>query len=160
MIRLRYILSRLWLAAAVAAMAVVVTDCSHSSLYDDVPPAIEQFIAHYYPNSALSSFTATGSSYRAVIKNGPALTFDKQCQWTELDGNGETLPQVFLFNELPPALYAYVQESESLDGVYLARRVRDSYELTLKSTTVNYDGATGVITGEVTPPEADPAPEA
>lgn len=143
------ILSRIRVCAALSLLAIALGACSHNSLYDDVPAPIEKFIAQYYPSSALASFTSTPTSYRAVIKNGPVLTFDTSCQWTELDGDGETLPQVFLFNELPPALYAYVQETESLDGVYKARRDKDNYTLTLLSTTVTYTGSTGELTGDV-----------
>ncbi len=140
--KLRHILIPLF-----AALAAIMVGCSDNNVYDDVPTPISKFLAHYYPNSALESFTATGTSYRAVIKNGPTLTFNTSCQWTDINGNGEPLPEVFLFNEVPPALYAYVQETENLNSVYAASRDGDTYTLTFLSTAVTYDAATGQFTG-------------
>lgn len=121
--------------------------CSKNDLYDDMPQSINNFISQYYPNSSLASFSVTDNGYVAVIKDGPGITFGKDCKWTSIDGYGSTVPQVFLFNELPPALFAYLQETENLDSVFIISRDTKEYRLKLLDTSLTYDIASGKLTG-------------
>lgn len=121
--------------------------CSKNDLYDDVPTEINQFISRYYPNSALASFSTTPSGYVAVIKDGPGITFGKDNKWTSIDGYGSPIPQIFLFDELPPAIYSYLQETENLDSVFVISRDSKQYKLQLLDTSLTYDIATGALTG-------------
>ena len=123
--------------------------CSKNDLYDDVPTEINQFISRYYPNSALASFSTTSTGYVAVIKDGPGITFGKDNKWTSIDGYGSPIPQIFLFDELPPSIYAYLQETENLDSVFIISRDKKQYKLQLLDSTLTYDIATGDLTGAV-----------
>lgn len=129
------------------AMAFGVQSCSDNDLYDEMPTAVNKFISHYYPNSALASFSETKTGYIAVIKNGPGITFNKDCFWTSINGYGSVVPQVFLFDELPPALYEYLQGTEQLDNVFIIIRDSKTYRLQLLNSTLAYDIDSGRLTG-------------
>jgi len=129
------------------AMVFGIQSCSSNDLYDEMPTAVNMFISHYYPNSALASFSVTKTGYVAVIKNGPGITFNKDCSWTSIDGYGSVVPQVFLFDEVPPALYKYLQETEQLNSVFVITRDSKTYRLQLLDSALTYDIDTGNLTG-------------
>ncbi len=145
---LRHILPLL----AVCAICLGPSSCSHDDVWGEVPEKIGSFIDQYFPNSALSSCTRTGSDYHVRIKDGPGLTFDSECEWTVIAGYGETMPQVLLFDQLPPALYSYLEEVQALGSVYSMERDKARYAVTLQNTSVVYNIATGAITSPL-PPE-------
>lgn len=129
-------------------VAMVLCSCSHSDLYDGMPRKIQTFISQYYPNSQLESFTTTDTSYNVVVKDGPSIVFDANCNWTYINGNGGQLPQVLMFNDLPPRLYSYLEETEDTKNVYEMTRTSKEYTLVLLGYTLHYDIATGEITGD------------
>ncbi len=121
--------------------------CSNSDLWDDVPSAIAEFINKYFPYSELSSVSDKGTSYHIRIDDGPGLTFASDYSWEAIDGYGMPLPQVLLFDQLPPKLYDYLQETEQLNGVFSIERNKDYYLVTLLDTTLKYTIETGELTG-------------
>ncbi len=131
-----------------AIVAVIAASCSHSDLYDGMPRQIQSFISQYYPNSQLSTFTSTETAYNVGIKDGPSIVFDTSCNWTYINGNGSQLPQVLMFNDLPPKLYSYLEETENTKDVYEASRDAKEYTLILLDYTLHYNIADGEITGD------------
>ena len=125
----------------------VFTGCSNNDLYEDMPRQIQTFINQYFPNSQLESFVSSDKSYRAIIKDGPGMTFNADCNWTSVNGYGEVLPQVLLYDQLPPDLYQYLQETENTHNVFSISRNSDFYSVVLLDYTLRYDIATGKITG-------------
>ncbi|MCC8119062.1 MAG: PepSY-like domain-containing protein [Bacteroidales bacterium] len=121
--------------------------CSSNDAYDDMPQEIQNFISQYYPNSQLESFTSSDSGYVAILKNGPTMTFGLNCKWTQINGNGSVLPQVLLFNDLPPDLYNYLQETEQTNSVFKLTRTSTTYTVELLQYTISYDISSGKITG-------------
>lgn len=79
--------------------------CSHSELWNELPSGASSFINHYYPMSELNSVTHSGETYHVRIDNGPGLTFDESGSWISVDGYGMPLPEVMLFDQLPPRMY-------------------------------------------------------
>lgn len=73
------------------------------------------------------------------------MIFDSSYAWSSIDGEGATLPQVLLFDELPPALYQYLEETESLNSVYRLDRDARQYEVGLFDSALTYTIATGEI---------------
>lgn len=136
-----------------AMLALILFSCSHSDLYDGMPRQIQSFISQYFPNSQLSNFTDTDTSYNVIIKDGPSISFDTNYNWIFINGNGSQLPQVLMFNDLPPKLYSYLEETEDTKNVYEASRNSKEYTLTLLDYTLHYDIATGEITGGVETPK-------
>lgn len=127
---------------------LMATSCSDADVWSDVPSKIGAFLTRYYPNAELASCDRTGSDWRIRIKDGPGLTFDASQEWIVIAGYGETIPQVLLFDQLPPALYSYLEEATVLSDVYSLERDKAQYTVGLRNTSVVYD----ILTGEVRSP--------
>lgn len=141
----------------ISVLSLIVLGCTNNDdLYNEMPRAIETFVAQYYPNSQLSSFTHTTDKYRVVIKDGPTMVFDNNYQWTMLNGNGSPLPSNFLFNEMPPEVYSYLQETENLNDVFSVERDSSDYTIMLLDYTIEYNSATGHLTGDNQKNKKDP----
>ncbi|MCC8113223.1 MAG: PepSY-like domain-containing protein [Bacteroidales bacterium] len=110
-----------------------------------MPREIQSFISQYYPNTQLYSFTYTDTSYTVILKNGPTIVFDNNCKWTSINGNGSPLPQTLLFDDFPPILYNYLQETETTDQVFSVTRNSTKYVVELLNTTLTYVIATGEL---------------
>lgn len=121
--------------------------CDHSELWDEVPGEIANFINDYFPNSELQSVSHTGNTYHIRIDDGPGLTFDKDFNWTDINGYGIPIPQVLLFDQLPPQLYDYLQETEQLNSVFSISRDGDNYTLALLNSSLYFNAATGELRG-------------
>lgn len=119
--------------------------CSSNDLYGEMPREIQSFISQYYPNTQLYSFTYTDTSYTVILKNGPTIVFDNNCKWTSINGNGSPLPQTLLFDDFPPILYNYLQETETTDQVFSVTRNSTKYVVELLNTTLTYVIATGEL---------------
>ena len=143
---MKHIIKYVWVI-----MAVLLSNCSNGNLYDEMPSEIQTFISQYFPNAPLESFTSSNNTYTVNLKGSATLTFDSDCKWIKLDGNGSTLPQVLLFDDFPPALYEYLQETENTNNVYVAVRNSKIYTVELLDYTITYDIATGQITGDDEP---------
>ncbi|MCM1067511.1 MAG: hypothetical protein NC418_08070 [Muribaculaceae bacterium] len=128
------------------ALTWVAAGCHDNDVWNDVPEQIGEFINHYFPYSELSSCTETDAGYHIRIDDGPGLSFDRSYAWTSIDGYGMPLPQVLLFDQLPPALYDYIQETENLNGVFSMERDSTAYVVTLLDTSVRYIIETGEMT--------------
>lgn len=118
--------------------------CSNS-VWDEIPSTISNFISEYFPGSGVSTFNEDDDNYYVKIKNGATLVFDKEYRWTEVDGNGVQLPEVFAYDQLPPALYNYLQGIEQQGDVYCVKRDKDYYKLTMHDTVITYEISTGKI---------------
>ena len=136
-----------------AALALLLScACSNGDVWNEVPGKIAEFINRFYPNSELASCDKTGSDYRVRIKDGPGLTFNSEYEWTVIAGYGETIPQMLLFDQLPPPLYAYLEDTGVLKSVYSLERDNAQYTVGLQNTSVVYDIASGIIHSPI-PPE-------
>lgn len=123
------------------------TGCQSSDAWDSLPDPIARFVAQYFPNTGVSSYSANDGSYHVKLSGAPALTFDSDYHWTDINGRGNTLPEVLLFDQLPPALYNYLSETERLDRVYSMSRDKHTYAVVTTDTGLNYNIDTGRITG-------------
>lgn len=136
--------------AFLSILALTLGACSNNDeVYNEMPTEITKFIAQYYPNTQVETFTETpDSTYRVVLKDGPTIEFGKTCLWTMLNGNGSVIAQNFLFNELPPELYEYLQSTDELGEVFSVSRDSKTYTVVLLDQTLGYDIASGSITGK------------
>lgn len=123
----------------------------NNEVWDSVPPKIGRFLNQYYPNAELASCDKTGSDWRVRIKDGPGLTFDASQNWIVIAGYGEAIPQALLFDQLPPALYDYLEAVQALNTVYSLERDKEQYTTGLKNTSVVYDIDTGDIHSPIPP---------
>ena len=115
-----------------SAMSPMLTACDNdNNPWDNIPQNIAEFIEQYYPNFALESATDNDSGYHIRLKNGPGMTFNADGSWTDINGYGMPIVQVFLFDQLPPKLYNYLQETQQLNAVFSITRDNDYYTLDL-----------------------------
>lgn len=124
----------------------ICASCSENdSLYNDMPAPIRSFIAKYYPNTAVESYDHTASNYVVRLKNSGGITFNSAYEWESVNGYGERLSQVFLYDQLPPALYSYIQETERLDDVMFVERSPRMYTLGMVDNLITYNVETDAI---------------
>lgn len=135
------------------AITVLIFLCSCSSdAIDETPQSIANFITQYFPNERVESYTSIGDGkHKVTLYNSATLIFDAENRWTEIDGEGSTLPEVLLYDQLPPALYAYLQATEQQRSVYAVSRDYIYYKLTMLDTVITYTISSGAITypGEI-----------
>lgn len=114
----------------------------------DLPEQVSSFISKYYPGVEVNRWTNQGGKSTVYLRNSAIISFDntENKNWASINGNGNTLPQMLVYDQTPVALYRYLEELEAVNGVY--KMVRDSkqYELTLFDANVVYNIATGDIT--------------
>lgn len=128
------------------AMLLTACDSDSSTLWDELPESIAEFVAQYYPNNGVSGYATNDENQHTVyLHNSATLRFDADYRWIEIDGNGITLPQVLVFDQLPPELYKYLQETDNTTSVYAAMRNSTTYTLRLSDTTLYYDIDSGSI---------------
>lgn len=138
---------------AACMLAVLMFDChNNSGLWNELPQKISEFISQYYPNSSVNSYTHSSGTYHVRLTDGPGITFDDKYFWIAVDGYGMPLPQVLLFDQLPPKVYSYLQETQQLNSVFSMQRDSTRYSLTLLDSDLNYDIATEVLSSP-RPPE-------
>lgn len=128
----------------IISIIMPLTGCSDGK-WGDLPSSIANFVSEYFPSSSVESYSENNGQYYVKIKNGPSIKFDGTYAWCSIDGEGATLPQVLLFDELPPALYQYLEGTESLNSVYELNRDARQYEVGLFDTALTYTIATGEI---------------
>nr|MBD5376867.1 hypothetical protein [Bacteroides sp.] len=143
---MKNILKRSSIGYVVVALAIVILGGCSSNLWDEMPSPISSFISQYFPGQSLSGFSDTpDGGHRVDLTNGASVTFDINDSWTILDGNGKTLPEVAIYDLLPPALYEYLEEMGATDGVYKMSRTSSVYIVTLVDTYLTYDVDSGAI---------------
>lgn len=140
------IIRKLGLLLVVMFTTAAIGGCSDDDSFDELPTPIAKFVAQYFPGSGVSEFTTTDTSYHVKLKDGPGMTFSREYKWETINGYGEVLPQVLLFDQLPPAMYEYIQGNGLLQNAMSMERNSKQYTLVLLDTMVYYDIATGKIT--------------
>lgn len=131
----------------VAMLSTITFSCDHSELWSDVPGKITKFINQYYPNAELQSVSHTGTTYHIRIDDGPGLTFDADYNWTDINGYGMPVPQVLLFDQLPPKLYNYLQGTQQLNAVFSISRDNNIYTVALLDSTLTFNADNEELTG-------------
>ena len=136
------------LLMAVTPLVAMISSCKEDRLWDELPVDISHFISQYFPNSSIENYTASPTTYHVRITNDPGLTFDKDCNWEAINGYGLPLPEVLVFDQVPPALYKYLEETESLGSVFSLERDARTYTVVLLDSTLTYNISTQEISGD------------
>lgn len=135
------------------AVIIFMGACGEGSAYDELPKPIADFVSQYFPFGEVDEYTVDNAGNSVVkIRNGATLSFDADCDWTDINGNGSVLPANFLYNQLPPVLYDYIESLEFTNNVYRTIRTLTGVRVEFRDTYVEYDDATQAITypdGEV-----------
>lgn len=127
------------------SVIVGATACE-SNDWADVPQPVARFLNEYFPLQNVSECTHTEDGYHVKLHNSIALTFDQDYSWTSVNGYGNTLPEMFLFDQLPPALYAYLQDLSLTNQVYSVTRDKFDYKVALLDYSVTYSIDSGTVT--------------
>ncbi|MCM1356320.1 MAG: hypothetical protein NC212_07950 [Staphylococcus sp.] len=127
-------------------LLIIILGACSNSIWDEIPTPITSFIEQYYPNSNVKEFNTTDNGYKLKINNGASFSFDNDYRWTSIDGNGVHLPEVLVYNQLPPALFNYLQGIEAQTSVFSMSRDSTYYKLLMLDTVITYEIATGKIT--------------
>lgn len=146
---IRPVLQMLLAAMMSAALLFVSSSCHNNEEWDEMPQEIADFVSKYFPGEGIGSYSHSSTGYHVRIDDGPGITFDNNYAWVVVDGYGMPLPQVMLFDQLPPRLYAYLQDSQQLDSVFSMERDSLRYTLSLLNSDLIYDIKTGAISGTV-----------
>lgn len=133
------------LLVSILGVLLALGACS-TNLWDELPQQISAFISQYFPGVGIKSYKDTDTDFRVNIDNGASLVFDKEYQWTEIDGNGARLPEVLVYDQLPPAFFNYLQGINAQNNVFMLMRDSHFYKVTTSDTVITYTIATGKIT--------------
>lgn len=126
--------------------ALFMQACTSSGDWDDLPDPIAKFVAHYFPEEGVSQYGENDGRYYVRLHDSASLSFDSSYAWISINGEGSTLPQVLLFDQLPPGLYEAIQEDSDLAHVYAVSRNSSTYNVTLTDSYLSYDIATKEVT--------------
>lgn len=133
------------LTSAIGLIILLAGACN-SDTWDEMPQSIANFVSQYFPFGELESYTESNGVEVVKIKKGATLTFDSNYQWIDINGNGSVLPSQFLYDQLPDALWRYIEEGENQNNVYRAQRSGGFITLLLHSTEIKFNQDTGEIT--------------
>lgn len=130
---------------ALLAIICMMGACDNNA-WDELPQPISSFVSEYFPFGEVESYRTGDNGSVVQIKNGATLSFDNNYAWTDINGNGVPLPQNFLYDELPEALYRYVESIEMQGSVYRAINEARRIILDLHDSQIEYDKNTQTIT--------------
>lgn len=132
----------------ISLLAGICFQSCHNSVWDEMPAPIVEFVSRYFPEQDVAEYGSTDDGYHVRLRNSAAITFNNSYRWMSINGYGGTLPQMLLFDELPPALYEHLQAIEELNNVYAVSRDTRNYFVRLLDSDLNYNIATDEITRE------------
>lgn len=135
-------------------LIILLAGACNSDTWDEMPQAIANFVSEYFPFGELESYTESNNIEVVKIKKGATLTFDSNYQWIDVNGNGSVLPSQYLYDQLPDALWRYIEEGENQNNVYRVQRSGGYITILLHSTEIKYNQDTGEITYPSTPTTA------
>ena len=121
------------------------SSCS-SSPWDDMPSAVSMFIDKYFNEGKVAEAIDIPSGFMVTIKNGAQITFNSENEWTDINGRGETLPQMLITDQLPAKVVDYLTSMELLGGVYRLQRSWHYLLIDLSDCYFTYDDHTDSIT--------------
>lgn len=125
---------------------VLLMGACNNNVWDELPSPIVKFVSEYFPFGEVSSYKVTESGSEVNIKNGATLKFNKDYEWVDVNGNGQELPQQFIYDKLPPVLFNYIQEMEADHSVYRVVRLANIIKVYLLDSDIEYDESTQTIT--------------
>lgn len=137
--------SRLITITAAVIAAMTLPSCSDNENFDELPREIQKFVALYYPEISVSSYSFNSGTYNIVLRNSATMTFNSSYQWISVNGRGATLPELFVYDRLPEALYDYLLTTSNTNNVYSASHNATSYTLGLLDSIITYDIKTASI---------------
>lgn len=132
--------------ALVSLVLIILCGACSSDASEEMPSAVSQFTTQYFPGYGVKSYNELSDGGCVVkLSNGPTLRFNSDGKWIDINGNGAKLPQVLMYDQLPADLYDYLQVTEQQSDIYVVKRDRHFYKLTMLDTVLTYDISTGKV---------------
>ena len=125
-------------------LLIVLIACTDSP-WDEVPTKIADFVSNYYPMSGISDYSETDDIYKVTVRGGSTITFDSNYNWLTFNGNGSTLPVMFITDRMPEVVVRYLTELEALDKVYAAYNDPRTITLQMLNYKLEYTKSTETI---------------
>ncbi len=122
----------------------MLSSCSSSDI-DEMPQTLQTFVTQYWPNVSVSSYSDQNGTQVVKLQDSATLTFNSDNRWTDINGNGATIPAQLLFDQLPETLYNYLVTLEATTEVYRLHRDSSDITVTLHASILTYDIATQTI---------------
>ncbi len=136
---------KIFLLMAIAGLMYAVNSCE-STAWNELTPDVSTFVQRYFPSADVASFNTLSTGSVVQIRNGATITFNSDNVWTDVNGNGNVLPTMFITDELPEALVDYLEESEAVTKVFRVTRDADICTVELHDTSVEYNYNTDKVT--------------
>lgn len=132
---------------SIALMVIIVMmgACGNSA-WDELPQSIQRFVNEYFPFGEIQSYTTGQNGSVVSIKDGATISFNTDYAWVDVNGNGEVLPQQFVYDQLPATLYNYIESMEEDHSIYRVRRSLHIITVEFLDSAIAYDENTGTIT--------------
>lgn len=128
----------------IAILGLFILMACSSTVWDDVPTPIKEFISSYWPGASVSTYDERNGNYYVTIKNGASLVFDSNYQWTSINGNGVPVPSILIFNEMP-RVYQYLEARELTSDLMSAENNPRTIILTFTDFILEYNKETSEI---------------
>ncbi len=130
----------------IALLTLLAAGACGDDAWSELPGSVFEFVERYYPSTDVESYHQDKNTgvQTVKIKNGATLTFDSENNWINISGNGVTLPEMLLYDQLPGPLYTYLEEIEEVGGVFAAGRTNEEYTLNLLDSEVTYNFQRGI----------------
>lgn len=99
---------------------------------DELPQRAITFIETHFPDSQIISVTLDPNSrsrYEVKLNNGFDLDFDQEGEWTEIEGNGQKVPDAII----PEKILEYVQTTYPDSFIEEISKKTDRYEVDLST---------------------------
>lgn len=131
-----------------ALIMCALTACSdEKDEYSELPAKIQSFVSEYFPETSVSDYSFTGNIYHVTLSESAYLEFNSVPAWTLIDGRGAVLPSMLIYDQLPSALYTYLETIDTTGSVYSLKRTKDTLTVGLLDSSVVYDIASGKVLG-------------
>ena len=131
-------------ALALLVVILMMGACGNNA-WDELPTSISRFVTWYFPEGEIESYSTSSQGSTVQIRNGATLKFNNEYEWTEINGNGVPLPDMFLSNQLPEPLYTYIEEMEQQRDVMLLKRTPQVITVEFRDSEIDYDRSTQTI---------------
>lgn len=138
-------MKRIIFLPAVILVIVAFMDACNSNAWDELPSPIAAFVSQYFPFGEVQSYTDVPGGSVVQIRNGATLAFDNDYDWIDINGNGQVLPQNFLYDKLAPVLYDYIESIEHVNDVYRVSRSGENVKVEFLDSHIDYDIVTHKI---------------
>ncbi|MDR3093805.1 MAG: PepSY-like domain-containing protein [Bacteroidales bacterium] len=103
---------KIFMCIAVAMMsAVLCTACGKEKVIsaNDLPKTSREFLKKHFPGAKVSIVTKEWDDYDVRLNNGFEISFTRNGEWDEVDGNRNAVPQSVI-DLLPKAVAIYASE--------------------------------------------------